>query len=168
VQQQGEPPAAGGLRPVGDVERVGLQAPEQLALAVRRRAALAVEVDALLGLVVAGEDAVHHAGAWDVGVVLGAVEQAAEVDHGRERRHVPAVGERLALRLVAPPGWVAGLLLAALRLDLRDGLLPGGGVVRVRGLGAEGDVEERGRRRERPAAAGRRRRRLLRRDEIAT
>ena len=141
VQQQLQPVATAGRRLLRHVERVRLQAPEQLARAALRGPALLVEVDALLGLEATGEDPVEHAGARHAALVRGPVGELAEVHVGVERGEVARL-QRAALALVAPPGRARGRAGRVAHL-------------RQRLVGAEGGVEERGR--PRPAAAGLRR-----------
>ena len=145
VEQQGQAVAVPRSGTPGDVDRIGLEPPAELALAVVGAAAGGRVVGALLGLEVAGEDPVHRAGARHaaglaVQVVRDPGLELAEVDPGKEGGEVVA-GERVALLAVAPPRRVAEHGVR------RERVLPG--LAEAEGGVEEGRRDWRGRRRRR-------------------
>src|SRR4051812_17651250 len=107
MQKEGQAIAAPRRRRLWNVDRIRLEAPPELALAVGWLAAELRVLGALSGLEVAREDPVHRSAGRDavglaVQVVGDPAGELAEVDFGVERAQV-ALGQRRALRAIAPP-----------------------------------------------------------------
>ena len=154
MDEERHPVAGGGARLARYVDRVGLEAALILARAVGRvREAALREVVPLAELEVRGHDPVHPAGLRHAAVVGHVSGELPEADVREERGDV-ALGERVTLRAIPPPGGV-GYDGRALRRRL-DRLVE-----------AERHVEEGGRLRRRPRAAGVRRVRARLREQIA-
>ncbi len=142
VQEQGQPVAPRLL--LGDVDRVGLEAPEVLAGAAGGVAAGDVVVDTLAVREAAREDPVHrpgdrHSAGLAVHRVADPAPQLAEIDVGHELADV-SVGEGVGLVALTPPRGV---------VDRRGDVLE----VRPRLGEAKREVEDRRRVDERAGAA---------------